>query len=267
MLPRMTFNEKTVVVTGAASGIGRTAARKFAKQGARVACLDIHRDGNEDTVRLIEEEGGKAIAVELDLGEPASIHRAFAGVIDAFGTIDAAALIGGYSWRGETLDITPEQWDRFVNVNLRGAFFCCQEALRVMYAKGKGAIVTMSADGAFFPVEGLAVQAAAKGGVALMSRTLGFEAAKRGVRVNSVSPGIVHVQKTGFVSDPGPALRRVAGEEAPAHSDLPKVTAIGRYMEEEEIADTILYLCSDSASGVNGQTLMINGGGYRTMDY
>lgn len=260
---------KTVLVTGAASGIGRRTALRYAECGAaQVACLDVHDEGNRSTAAAVAELGARVIAVHVDLGDVPGIRAAYAEVLAQFGRLDAAAHIGGYSWRGETLDITEEQWDRVVNVNLRGTFFCCQEALKVMYAQGAGAIVNMSADAAFHPMHGLAVQAAAKGGIALMTRTLALEASRRGVRVNAVSPGIVKVDNTGAARPAGPALRRAAHEPAPPPIDaLPEQTAPGRWIEAREVADSFVFLSSDAASGISGTLQFVNGGGYFSLQY
>jgi len=260
---------RNVLVTGAASGIGRCTALKYAASGAaQVACLDIHDDGNRETATLVERAGAKALHVHVDLSNVAEIKKAYGGVLAAFGRLDAAAHIGGYSWRGETLDVTPEQWDIAIAVNLRGTFFCCQEALKVMYAQGSGAIVNMSADAAFHPIQGFAVQAAAKGGIALMSRTLGFESARRGVRVNAVSPGIVWVKPTGLTRPIGPAVRRDPNEPPPPSVEsMGNQTASGRWIEAEEVANTFVFLSSDAASGINGDLIFVNAGGYPTLQF
>jgi len=265
----MDLNGQTVLITGAASGIGRGTARRFAERGARrIACLDVHEAGLMSAVEDLRALDVEVLPLLADLGQVDQIRRAFAELNAAFGRLDAAALIGGYSWRGETLDVTPEQWDHMINVNLRGAFFCCQEALRIMYPQGSGAIVTMSADAAFFPIHGFAVQAAGKGGIAHMTQTLGLEAARRGVRVNSVSPGIVRVQPTGAARPPEPQLRRDATTPPPqTGEDLPEQTAAGRWNSVEQVADTIVFLCSEAGSGINGQLIHVNGGGYFSLRY
>lgn len=265
----MNMTDKTVVVTGTASGLGRETALNFARNGAtKIACLDIHEGGNAATADQLRELGAEPLALQMDLGNVGQIKAAFEKVLARFGRIDAAAFVGGYSWKAETLDVTEAQWDAFVNVNLRGTFFCCQEALKAMYERGSGALVTVSADAAFFPMEGLAVQAAAKGGVALMAKAMALEAARRGVRVNTVSPGIVHVKKSGWVTQAGPPQRPVPNlPPAPPASELKEQTARGRAMTEREIADAIVFLCSDAASGISGDTLFVNGGGYFALRY
>jgi NAD(P)-dependent dehydrogenase (short-subunit alcohol dehydrogenase family) len=265
----MDMTGKTALVTGTASGLGRETALTIARHGAKqIACLDIHDEGNAETAESLRRLGAEPLTLRVDLGDVGQIRAAFAETLVAFGRIDAAALIGGYSWKAETLDVTPEQWDKFVNVNLRGAFFCCQEALRAMYERGSGAIVTMSADAAFYPMEGLAVQAAAKGGVAQMSKAFALEAARHGVRVNAISPGIVHVRKSGWVTPAGPPQRPIPNlPPAPPAAQMHEQTARGKWLLEREIADAVVFLCSDAASGVSGDTLFVNGGGYFSLRY
>lgn len=265
---QMLMHDKTVLVTGTASGIGRETALVCAREGAsRIACLDIHDANNEATAHELEQMGVEVLALHVDLGEVDHIRAAFHRVAAEWDRLDASAHIGGYSWRGETLDVTVEQWDLVLNANLRGTFFCCQEALRMMYPRGNGAIVNMSADAAFYPIYGFALQAAGKGGIVNMTRTLALEAAPRGVRVNAVSPGIVSTQKAGYVRPDQPAPRRENPPPAEAVTRLGEQTAAGRYMTMAEIADTFTFLCSDRASGINGDLVFVNGGGYPTLDY
>ena len=264
----MLLDGKIVLVTGTASGIGRETALMAAKEGAAgVACLDLHDENNAATAGEIEKLGVRAIPLHVDLANVEQIRAAYAAAMKEFGRIDAAAHIGGYSWRGETLDVTVELWDQVVNTSLRGTFFCCQEALRVMYAQGSGAIVNMSADAAFHPIYGFALQAAGKGGIVHMTKTLALEAAPRGVRVNAVSPGIVRTQKAGSLRPRQPELRRENPPPADAVNRLAEQTAIGRYMTMAEVANSFVFLCSDRASGINGDLVFVNGGGYPTLDY
>ncbi|HEX4737300.1 MAG TPA: SDR family oxidoreductase [Allosphingosinicella sp.] len=264
----MLMEGKAVLVTGTASGIGRETALTCAREGAtRIACLDIHDANNEATAHELEALGARAIALHCDVGDVDQIRAAYKVTFEEFARLDAAAHIGGYSWRGETLDVTVEQWEQVINVNLRGTFFCCQEALRIMYPQGSGAIVNTSADAAFNPIYGFALQAAGKGGIVNMTKTLALEAAPRGVRVNVVSPGIVRTQKAGAGRPPQPELRRDNPPPADAVNRLGELTAIGRYMRMEEVADTFVFLCSDRASGINGDLVFVNGGGYPTLDY
>ncbi|WP_205693811.1 SDR family NAD(P)-dependent oxidoreductase [Croceicoccus ponticola] len=264
----MLMKGKTAFVTGTASGIGRETAIVCAREGAaRIACADIHEESNQTTAEKLRAEGAEVMSLQVDLGDVEQIQAAFEKVSKDWGSLDASCHIGGYSWRGETLDVTEDQWDKVMNVNLRGTFFCCQEALKIMYSQGRGSIVNMSADAAFYPIYGFALQAASKGGIVNMTKTLALEAAPRGVRVNCVSPGIVRTQKAGAIRPPEPPLRRENAPPPSAAQQLADQTAIGRYMTMDEIAETFVFLCSDRASGINGDLISVNGGGYRSLDY
>jgi NAD(P)-dependent dehydrogenase (short-subunit alcohol dehydrogenase family) len=264
----MLMRDKTVLVTGTASGIGRETALTCAREGAaRIACLDVHQANNEATAHELEAMGVVALPLRVDLGDVAQIRAAFRTVSGAWGRLDASCHIGGYSWRGETLDVTEEQWDQVINANLRGTFFCCQEALRIMYPQKSGAIVNTSADAVLNPIYGFALQAAGKGGIVHMTKTLALEAAPRGVRVNVISPGIVRTQKAGADRPPQPPLRRENPPPEDAVRRLGEFTAIGRYMTMAEVADTFVFLCSDRAGGISGDLVVVNGGGYPTLDY
>jgi len=264
----MLMADKTMLVTGTASGIGRETALLAAQEGAaRIACLDVHDENNEATAHELEKMGVEAVALHVDLGEVDQIRAAFKRVADEFGRLDASAHIGGYSWRGETLDVTEDLWNRVMNVNLRGTFFCCQEALRIMYPQGSGAIVNTSADAAFNPIYGFALQAAGKGGIVNMTKTLALEAAPRGIRVNAVSPGICRTQKAGVDRPFQPPLKRENAPPPDAVERLAEMTAVGRYMTMAEVANAFVFLCSDRASGINGDLMFVNGGGYPTLEY
>lgn len=264
----MLLEDKVLLITGTASGIARETALIAAREGARaIACVDVHAQNNEATAHEIEKLGVRALALQADLGNVDQIRSAFQSAFAAFGRLDASAHIGGYSWRGETLDVTEALWDQVMNVNLRGTFFCCQEALRIMYPQGKGAIVNISADAAFNPIYGFALQAAGKGGIVNMTKTLALEAAPRGVRVNVVSPGICRTQKAGVDRPQQPELRRENPPPADAVERLADMTAVGRYMTMTEVADACVFLCSDRASGISGDLMFVNGGGYPTLEY
>ena len=259
---------QTVLVTGTGSGIGRETALLFAEEGARrIACIDIAEAVNQDTAATLRDLGVEVMALQADLGSVDDIRRIFTTVRDAWGRLDSSLHIGGFSWRGETLDVTEEQWDTVINANLRSTFFCSQEALRTMYPQKSGAVVNISADAAFHPIYGFAVQAAGKGGIVTMSKTLALEAAEHGVRVNVVSPGIVSTQKQGAEKPFQPPLRRLRQVDPEAVTRLGEQTVPGRYLTMREVAQSCLFLCSSRASGINGDLLFVNGGGYFGLDY
>ena len=255
---------KVAVVTGAASGIGRATAHAVAGAGAAgLALVDLH-DGADQTAEALRRDGLQVEVFRCDLGSVAEIRETFAGIRAAFERIDACAFVGGYSYRNNTLETSEEEWDRVLGANLRGTFFCNQEALRTMYEQGSGAIVNMSADAAFQPVEGFTIQAAAKGGIWHMTQVLALEAAPRGVRVNCISPGNtsgggqgVHVPRVSWPT----------AQYASSREDITRSMPGGRFLEPQEVASVILFLCSNASAAISGALVHANAGGYYTMRF
>lgn len=244
------FAGKTAVVTGAASGIGKATAIAFGKAQANVALVDINLEGANKTAAVIGEMGCRTLVCRTDLSKVAEVRAMVQQVKKTFGRIDAFANVAAIFPRSNVVDVTEEHWDRVVNLDLRGVFFCCQEAMRAMLAQGHGAIVNVASGAAFRAIEGLVAYSAAKGGLVAMSRVMALEGARKGVRVNVVAPG--HTASEGAKQQMGP--ERMA---AIAETLVP-----GRWMEPEEIAAAIVFLCSDAASGINGAILNVNGGNY-----
>lgn len=246
----MDLSGKTAVVTGAASGIGRATAVGFGEAGANVALLDVNDEGAEKVAEQIEAVGTEAMVCKVDLAKPSETRAALQAVHQRFGRLDALANVAAIFPQAKVPDVTEEFWDRVMSIDLRGAFFCCQEATRIMVAQGHGAIVNVASGAAFRPLEGHAVYSAAKAGLVGMSRVLALECARMGVRVNIVAPGHTETDTT---IDNVPKAKR----DAVAATLVP-----GRWMTAEEQANAIVWLCSDAASGVNGAIVNVNGGNY-----
>ncbi len=246
----MEFTGKTAIVTGAANGIGRATAVAFGKAGANVAAVDIDDAGAKRVAAQIEDTGGAATAYQADLTKPAEIKAMVQHVVDAYGRVDALANVAAIYPRATVLEVTEEYWDRMMDLNLRAVFFCCQETLRVMLPQGSGVIVNIASGAAFRGIEGLSVYSAAKGGVVSLSRGLALEVARTGVRVNVVAPGNTDTD----------GIRANLTQEQLDAAAAELVS--GRWMEPEEIAAAILFLCSDAASGINGGIINVNGGNY-----
>lgn len=246
----MEFTGKTAIVTGAANGIGRATAVAFGKAGANVAAVDIDDAGAKRVAAQIEDTGGAATAYQADLTKPAQIKATVQKVVDTYGRVDALANVAAIYPRATVLEVTEEYWDRMMDLNLRAVFFCCQEALRVMLPQGSGVIVNIASGAAFRGIEGLSVYSAAKGGVVSLSRGLALEVARTGVRVNVVAPGNTDTD----------GIRANLTQEQVDAAAAELVS--GRWMEPEEIAAAILFLCSDAASGINGAIINVNGGNY-----
>ena len=244
----MRFEGKLAMVTGAASGIGLRTARAFAREGAELALVDLNEAGVESVAREIRDGGGKATAYAADLSRVDRIRELFAGVKAAHGRVDALANIAAIYPTAPLLEVTEDHWDAVLGLNLRGVFFCCQEAIGIMLEQGGGAIVNIASGAAFRPLEGMVAYCTSKAGLLGMTRVLALHTARRGVRINTVAPG--HTDTEG---------NRVMGSEVERREDADELIS-GRWLQPEEIADTIVFLCSDEARGVHGAILNVNGG-------
>jgi NAD(P)-dependent dehydrogenase (short-subunit alcohol dehydrogenase family) len=246
----MDFSGRTAVVTGAASGIGKATALAFGKAGANVALFDLDSRGGAEVAAQIDPTGERVVVCDVDMARPAAVRAALRAVNDRFGRLDAMANVAAIYPIAKALDVTEDFWDRILAIDLRGVFFCCQEAIRLMVAQGGGAIVNVASGAAFRPVDGQAAYTAAKAGLVGMTRVLALEHARLGVHVNVVAPG--HTSTEGSV-----ALATKEQISTMADSLVP-----GRFMTPDEPANAIVWLCSDAASGVNGAIINVNGGNH-----
>jgi NAD(P)-dependent dehydrogenase (short-subunit alcohol dehydrogenase family) len=246
-----TFTDDVAVVTGGSTGIGRETALAFAQRGANVVIGDVNVGGAEETVDAIESAGGEAIAVAADVTETADVEAMVDAAVDTFGGLDYAfnnAGIGG----GETptAEAPETEWTGILDVNLRGVFRCVQAELPALL-EGGGAIVNNASVLGQVGFEGAAAYTAAKHGVLGLTKTAAMEYAEEDVRVNAVCPGFVEtpmLEEEGITTDE--EIR--AGIEA--------LHPAGRLGQPDEIADAVLWLCSEDASFVTGTALDVDGG-------
>jgi NAD(P)-dependent dehydrogenase (short-subunit alcohol dehydrogenase family) len=238
------------VARGAAAGSGRATALEFARAGAQVALVDVDGAGAEKVAREIEEAGGKGSAHAADLSRIEEIRGVFRRVLERHGRIDALANVAAIYPTANALEVDEQHWDRVLGLDLRGVFFCCQEALRHMLERGEGAIVNVASGAAFRPILGFIAYSAAKAGLVGMTRVLALEVARRGVRINVVAPG--HTETDGVLGSMPPDERQAAARHLPS----------GRWLAPDEVAAAIVYLCSDAASGVHGAILHVNAGNW-----
>ncbi len=246
----MDFSGRTAVVTGAASGIGKATALAFGEAGANVALFDLDSRGGAEVANQIDLTGERVVVCDVDMAQPAAVRAALRAVNDRFGGLDAVANVAAIYPIAKALDVSEDFWDRILAIDLRGVFFCCQEAIRLMVAQGSGAVVNVASGAAFRPVDGQAAYTAAKAGLVGMTRVMALEHARLGVRVNVVAPG--HTSTEGSV-----ALATKEQISTMADSLVP-----GRFMTPDEPANAIVWLCSDAASGVNGAIINVNGGNH-----
>jgi NAD(P)-dependent dehydrogenase (short-subunit alcohol dehydrogenase family) len=250
MLPGMStpqrFSDKTVLITGAASGIGRATALRIAEEGGTVACLDVAVEGAEKTAAEI---GGKGKAYSCNVADPDSVSTAVAAVVADFGRLDVVCNIAGIGNFAHTLEVKKDDWDKIIAVNLTGTFLMCQAAIPHLLEAGGNIVNTASTAGKIGQPYS-AAYCASKGGVRLLSQALAWEYIDRGIRVNAVAPGGVQtplIQSFGFPDGANPKL-------------FDKLTSPMGWCQPEEVAGLFAYLGSDEARYITGALFTIDGG-------
>jgi NAD(P)-dependent dehydrogenase (short-subunit alcohol dehydrogenase family) len=242
---------KVAFVTGAANGIGRAAALAFAREGASVVAADISEQGNQETARMVEELGGRALAVRCDVTRAEDVKAALDKAVEAFGRLDVAFNNAGTEQPvTATADLTEDEWDRVVSINLRSVFLCMKYQVPLMLKHGGGSIVNTSSGAGVKGFAGQAAYSAAKHGVIGLTKAAALDYAKFNIRVNAVCPGIIDTPMMQRFTEGTPEGReRVIAQEP-----------VGRMGTPEEIAEAVLWLCSDTAGFVIGHALVIDGG-------
>ena len=245
------FAGKVAFVTGAANGIGRAAALAFARQGASVVVADVSEQGNQETARMIEEAGGRALAIRCDVTRTEDVKAALDKAVEAFGRLDFAFNNAGVEQATAALaDITEQEWDRVINIDLRGVFLCMKYEIPLMRKFGGGAIVNTSSGAGVKGFKDQAAYVAAKHGVVGMTKSAALDYASQNIRINAVCPGIIDTPMMGRVSGGTPEGREGVIAQEP----------VGRMGKPEEIAAAVVWLCSDAASFVTGHAMVIDGG-------
>lgn len=242
---------KSVLITGGGSGIGRAAALAFAQVGTKVAVVDVSEGGATATVRDIEQAGGTATAIRCDVTNSAQVEAMVKRTVEAFGRLDCAFNNAGIGGALATTDKYPEEeWDRVIAVNLTGVFLCMKHEIRQMKEQGGGVIVNTASAAGLVGAGGLSAYDASKHGVVGLTKSAALENAKRGIRVNAVCPGWVET----------PMLGNLGSENAKFHEGIVRYHPIGRLGTPEEVAQAVIWLCSDASSFVTGACLSVDGG-------
>jgi len=246
---------KVAVVTGAGSGIGEAIATLFAKQGAHVAVLDLDEAAASRVVEKIRGAGGKADAWASDVSSASSVKGVFGEIVSRLGRLDILVNNAGIPGVGDILKTTEDDFDRVYRVNVKGVFLCAQAGVDQMLKQGGGVILNMASIASHVGLPDRFTYSMSKGAVLTMTFSIATDYVKRGIRCNCLAPARIH---TPFVD--GYLAKNYPGREKEMFEKLSQTQPIGRMGKPEEVAHLALYLCSDEAAFVTGQSYPIDGG-------
>lgn len=247
----MRLGDKTAIITGGASGIGRAAALRFAAEGAKLVIADVNGDGGRETAKLIEQQGGKALFFETNVSDSKQVKDLVSATVEAYGKLDILfnnAGIGNPDVK--SVDLDEDEWDRIIDINLKGVFLGIKHAVPELKKAGGGAIINTSSLLGIKGQKFLAAYNASKAGVILLTKNAALEYGRDNIRVNAIAPGVIDTQIIeGWKNDERkwPIISRA--------------NALGRIGSPEEVANAVLFLASEEASFITGATLSVDGGG------
>ncbi len=242
------FTGKVAFVTGAASGIGRATAVAFAAEGARVAILDRTEDALHETAYRVRNAGGEVLTLACDVSRPEEVAAAVARTVERFGRLDIAFNNAGVENKAAPVaEIELEEWDRILNINLRGTFVCMKHELAQMVRQGSGVVINTSSGAGICGVAGGAAYAASKHAIIGLSKSAALDYAKSNIRVNAVLPGNIET----------PMMDRFTEGDIQKAIDLEPV---GRLGKPEEIADAVLWMSADLGAFITGASISVDGG-------
>jgi 2-hydroxycyclohexanecarboxyl-CoA dehydrogenase len=242
---------KTALVTGAAAGIGKACAKRLAREGVAVGVLDVDLKGCQDVVAEIESAGGKALALEASIADRSQVQQAVASLRAKFGPVTIVVNNAGISRTVPFKELTDEQWDEMLGINLKGTFIVTQVVLPDMEQAGWGRVVNISSSSAQTGAVGMAHYSASKGAMIALTRTLARELGPLGITVNNIPPGTVM----------GTVMSEASRQQFPEQTEaISKTIPVQRFGKAEDIANACAWLVSEDSSYVTGQTIGVNGG-------
>lgn len=248
---RFNFEKKVAFITGASTGIGRATALAFGRADAAVVVADVNEDAGGQTVEMIKAAGGKAQFIKCDTSSYEDVQKAVRETVAAFGSLDFAFNNAGIEGtQAPTAECALKNWEKVIDINLKGVWLCMKYQLPQMLKQRRGAIVNCSSIAGLVGFPGIPAYVASKHGVIGITKTAALECAKQNVRVNAVCPGVIQT----------PMIDRFVHGEAQVKKQLVDGEPIGRVGQPDEIAQAVLWLCSDSASFVTGHALVADGG-------
>jgi NAD(P)-dependent dehydrogenase (short-subunit alcohol dehydrogenase family) len=247
----MKLANKVALITGAGSGMGRIASTLFAREGARIACVDIDEKAAQETVRMIENEGGQAFAVKADVARSADVQAMVAATVEKLGAPHIVYNNAGIEGKNDFLaQMADEDFDRVISINLRGVWLGMKHSLPHMIKNGGGSIINTASIAGLVGLRGAAAYCAAKAGVIALTRVAAMEYGRYNIRVNAICPGAIDT----------PMVQRVQGSGGLNERSINRISVLGRIGKPEEIARMALFLASDESSFATGAPFVVDGG-------
>ena len=245
------FEGKVALVTGGTSGIGRATALAFAKEDAKVVVTGRREKEGTETIQLVKDAGGEGFFIKTDVSKEADVRMMVEKIVKAYGRLDYAFNNAGIEQLpSQLVEQTEETFDQIMDINVKGVWLSMKYEIPQMLNNGGGAIVNMASVAGLIGFPGVPIYIASKHAVLGLTKSLALDYAKSGIRINAVSPAAIETDM----------VDRFVGKEGEARQQLTAMHPVGRMGRPEEIADAVIYLCSDRASFITGQSLTVDGG-------